>query len=112
MLRMEPSLKNCLHLLPRRGISLNLVHSLPLSCDSPPPHQSGTHSPKGQPTLGDRSPVQDLLCQVTALSHRFRFQENIDRQPVAQTLVQPFLYIEKVIKKQTVDQKLADMKHP
>ena len=109
---MEPSLKNYLHLLQPRGTNLNSVPSLPLSCNSPPPHQSSTYSPKGQPTLGDRPPVQDLLCQVTALSYRFRFQENIDRQPVAQTLVQPFLYIEKVIKKQTVDQKLADMKHP
>ena len=31
---------------------------------------------------------------------------------MAQALVQPFIYIEKVIKKQTVDQKLAKMSRP
>ena len=31
---------------------------------------------------------------------------------MTQALAQPFIYIEKVIKKQTVDQKLAKMKHP
>lgn len=30
---------------------------------------------------------------------RFRFQSNVDRRPIAEELVQPFLYIEKVIQK-------------
>ena len=41
---------------------------------------------------------------------RFRFQENIGQKPVSQEFIQPFLYIEKVTKKQTVEQQLAGRK--
>jgi hypothetical protein len=41
---------------------------------------------------------------------RFRFQENIDKKPVSQEFAQPFLYIEKVIKKQTLEKKLSKIK--
>lgn len=64
------------------------------------------------PSSQPRSPNSDHQLHGVVLSSktlstkylksddRFRFQENIDRQPVAQEYVQPFVYIEKIIKKQ------------
>ena len=37
---------------------------------------------------------------------RFKFQDNVERKPVSQEFSQPFMYIEKVIKKEKIDDKL------
>lgn len=34
---------------------------------------------------------------------KFKFQQPLNQKPVSQDLIQPFLYIEKVFKKRTVD---------
>jgi uncharacterized membrane protein YcaP (DUF421 family) len=45
-----------------------------------------------------------MLLASKTFNAKCKFQETINQKPLPQDLIQPFLYIEKVIKKRKVDQ--------